>query len=138
MVPAEAGAAMIDTALLVVLLLQLKHFVFDFVTQTQYQLRNKGIYGHPGGLIHATYHAVGSAVVLVPMRFAALLPAPLTLIVALLAVEFAIHYHVDWGKEQIVKSLVESQGPLYWAVFGFDQFLHQATYVAMAYFIFHP
>jgi hypothetical protein len=127
---------MTEVALLVLFLLQLKHFVCDFITQTQYQLRNKGIYGHPGGLVHAAHHAVGSAAVLVPLKVAMLLPIPLTLIAALLAVEFAIHYHIDWGKEQIIKSIVEAQGPGYWAIFGFDQFLHQATYVAIAYVIF--
>ena len=41
-------------------LLQAKHFLFDFVFQTPYQLKNKGTYGHPGGLLHAGLHAAGS------------------------------------------------------------------------------
>jgi hypothetical protein len=126
---------MMEITILALLLLQLKHFVCDFITQTPYQLRHKGIYGHPGGLLHAAHHVVGSAVVLVLLKIVMLLPIPPTLIATVLSAEFLIHYHIDWGKEQIVKPFVETQGPAYWAVFGFDQFLHQTTYVAMVYVI---
>jgi len=75
-------------------------------------------------------------VVLVPLKLATLLATPAALLAALLAVEFVLHYHIDWAKEQIAKPLVERRGAGYWATFGFDQFLHQATYVAIAYFLF--
>ena len=124
-----------ETAILALLLLQLKHFVCDFVTQTSYQLRHKGIYGHPGGLAHAAHHVVGSAAVLVLLKVVMLVPIALTLAAMVLAAEFLAHYHIDWGKEQVMKSYVESQGPAYWVVFGFDQFLHQATYVVIVYVV---
>jgi len=127
---------MIDVALLLLLLLQLKHFVCDFVTQTPYQMRYKGIYGHPGGLVHAGLHVIGSAIVVVALNVAMPLSMPVMLLVALLAAEFVLHYHIDWGKEQVIKPFVEEQGAAYWAIFGLDQFLHQATYVAIAYVVF--
>jgi hypothetical protein len=127
---------MIDVVLLLLLLLVLKHFICDFVVQTQYQLRYKGIYGHPAGLLHAGLHATGSAAVLIGLGVAGLLSISIALLAALLAAEFVLHYHIDWGKEQVVKPFVEEQGTAYWAIFGFDQFLHQATYVAMAYVVF--
>jgi len=127
---------MIDVVLLILLLLQLKHFVCDFVTQTPYQMRYKGTYGHPGGLVHAGLHVIGTAAVLIVLNVATRLQMPVTLLVALLAAEFVLHYHIDWGKEQVVKPFVEKQGAAYWAIFGFDQFLHQATYVAIAYVVF--
>jgi hypothetical protein len=127
---------MIDIALLVLLLLQLKHFVCDFVTQTQYQMRHKGIYGHPGGVVHAAHHVIGSALVLVALNAARLLSIPVTLLLALLVAEFVLHYHIDWGKEQVIKPFVQAQGAAYWAIFGLDQFLHQASYVAIAYVVF--
>lgn len=124
-----------EIPLLTLLLLQAKHFVCDFVTQTPYQSRNKGIYGHPGGLLHAAHHLIGSAVVLTMVTV--LVPTiPPTLIAALLAAEFVLHYHFDWGKEQVVKPFVAAQGIAYWTIFGFDQFLHQATYVVMVYMLF--
>jgi hypothetical protein len=127
---------MVDMVLLVLLLLQLKHFVCDFLLQTKYQMRYKGIYGHPGGLLHAGLHMIGSASVLIVLNVTTLLQMPVTPLLALLAAEFVLHYHIDWGKEQIVKPFVEEQGAVYWAIFGLDQFLHQASYVAIAYIVF--
>ena len=127
---------MIDIALLLLLLLQLKHFICDFVVQTRYQLRYKGIYGHPAGLLHAGLHTTGSAAVLIALKIAGLLSVSITLLAALLAAEFVLHYHIDWGKEQANKPLSKEEGTAYWALFGFDQFLHQATYVAIAWAVF--
>lgn len=126
---------MIEVTLLALLLLQLKHFACDFVTQTPYQLRYKGIYGHPAGLLHVGLHAIGSAIVFAVLMGATLLSMPAGLMAALLAAESLLHYHIDWGKEQLIKPFVKEQGAAYWAIFGFDQFLHQACYVAMAYFL---
>jgi len=126
---------MIDIALPLLLLLMLKHYICDFVVQTQYQLRYKGIYGHPAGLLHAGLHATGSAAVLIALKIAGLLPVSIALLAALLAAEFVLHYHIDWGKEQANKPLSKEEGTAYWALFGFDQFLHQATYIAIAYVV---
>ena len=107
-------------------LFEVKHFLCDFVLQTAYLYRNKGIYGHRAGFIHAGLHAGGS------------LPAILLLwrgpgiIAAILAVEFLIHYHVDWLKLHIDKRYrLGINQSLYWAVFGADQLLHQLTYVGI-------
>lgn len=107
-------------------LFELKHFICDFVLQTAYQYRNKGIYGHPGGLLHAGLHMTGSLpAVLVfhpSVGFAA----------AILLGEFFVHYHIDWSKEQINKRCgLDFEKNLYWSVFGADQLLHQLTYVVM-------
>lgn len=119
---------MVETILLSMLAFQIKHFICDFVLQTSGQIRYKGEYLHPGGLIHAGLHMAGS------------LPALLILtrtpwvIGALLAAEFAIHYHTDWAKAQLDRRLrLNDTSSLYWAIFGFDQFVHQITYVGMIY-----
>jgi hypothetical protein len=106
--------------------LQIKHFVCDFVIQTRYQFLNKGIYGHPGGLIHAGLHALTSMAVFF------ILTPPLAAGAAIVVVEFIVHYHVDWLKEQTVKrqKWVFPQAEFWW-VFGFDQFLHQFTYLGI-------
>jgi len=41
-------------------LFEVKHFLCDFVLQTAYLYRHKGIYGHPAGFIHAGLHALNS------------------------------------------------------------------------------
>jgi hypothetical protein len=124
-----------EIGLVALLLLQLKHFVCDFVTQTQYQLQHKRIYGHPAGLLHAAHHVIGSAAALGLLAAVAPLPVTLALVATLLAAEFVLHYHIDWAKEQVIRPYVASQGPAYWAIFGFDQFLHHASYIAMAYIL---
>ncbi len=50
----------VGMALAVVAVLLTKHFLFDFVLQTRFQLANKHRYGHPGGLAHAALHALGT------------------------------------------------------------------------------
>ena len=112
------------TELFLLALLMTKHFLCDFPLQRPYQYQNKGIYGHPGGLLHAGIHMGGTF--LVVCLFAGAWAA-----LALAVVDGAIHYHIDWGKNQINKryGLNAHSGTAYWIVFGFDQFLHQLTYI---------
>src|ERR1051326_1432184 len=81
-------------ALVGILILLFKHLVFDFFLQTSYQYRNKGIYGHPGGLLHAGLHALGTTPV-----FLWIAPS-LRLALAIMVGEFVVHYHLDWTKDQ--------------------------------------
>ena len=107
-------------------LLEVKHFLCDFVAQSGYQIQNKGRYGHPGGILHAGLHGIASLPAIV------LLTGSPLLIAGIVASEFIVHYHVDWLKAAITR--VRGLGYddlLYWIVFGADQFLHQATYIVM-------
>jgi hypothetical protein len=107
-------------------LFQVKHFLCDFLLQTAYLYRNKGIYGHPAGFIHAGMHALGSLPAILLLSRA---PA---FIAAVMAVEFLIHYHVDWLKLAIDKRFrLGIKQNLDWAVFGADQLLHQLTYLGI-------
>lgn len=123
-----------DTIVLAITYLLVKHAIADFMLQTSYQWKNKGRYGHPGGILHALIHATFSAPVLLIM------PAP-TLIAggALLLGEFLIHYHIDWIKEQTVKllSIPFGSAPFWWAI-GIDQIAHSLTYSAMTWLLIHP
>ena len=107
-------------------LLEIKHFVCDFVLQTAYLYRNKGIYGHPAGFIHAGLHAAGSLPAILILTHSAGLAA------AILAVEFLIHYHVDWLKLYLDKHYrLGINQSIYWMIFGADQLIHQITYIAI-------
>lgn len=113
--------------LAVLLILQLKHFLCDFVLQTPYQFTNKGKYGHPGGIIHAGLHALTSLPIFYVVR-----PGWIAALLIVLG-EFILHYHIDWWKEQTVKrkSWKFPQAEFWWT-FGADQVLHQLTYLGMA------
>ncbi len=105
---------------------QVKHFVCDYLLQTSFQYRNKGTYGHPGGILHAEIHAVGSLpAILVFMP-------PLGVIAAIIIGEGAVHYHLDWLKQKIDQRMNWTpEAAQYWHVFGADQLLHQLTYVVI-------
>ncbi|MHA1134202.1 MAG: DUF3307 domain-containing protein [Alphaproteobacteria bacterium] len=107
--------------------LMLKHTAADFFLQTPYQYLNKGIYGHPGGLLHAGIH-----VVLTPLVYLVIAPASLLIALWIALGEFAVHYHVDWAKEQITRrNGLNPQVSGYWHTLGIDQLLHGLTYITI-------
>lgn len=105
---------------------QVKHLICDFVLQTRFQVENKGFYGHAGGLVHAGCHALFSVPVLLILT-----RSPFLIGTAIVG-EFLIHYHTDWLKARIERVRGWNQRmKVYWIAFGIDQFVHQATYIAM-------
>jgi len=116
-----------SSILLAFIVLSVKHTIADYFLQTPYQFQNKGIYGHPGGLIHSAVH-----VSLTLPVFLVLSPATMGLALAIIAGEYAVHYHVDWGKEQLIERYGLTQSdPRFWHLFGVDQLAHFLTYVAI-------
>ncbi len=103
---------------------QVKHFICDYLLQTTYQFSNKGTYGHPGGILHAGIHAIGSVPAI--LIFTVSLP----IIVVIVICEFIVHYHIDWLKQTVDSRMnwTPEEAP-YWYIFGADQLLHQLTYV---------
>jgi len=119
-----------DTEILVLAavgVLMLKHTAADFFLQTPYQYCNKGIYGHPGGLLHAGIHTA-----LTPLVYLVIAPVSLLLAAAIALGEFAIHYHIDWAKEQVTRrNAYTPQTPGFWHTLGIDQLLHGLTYLGI-------
>lgn len=107
--------------------LSVKHTIGDYFLQTSYQFRNKGLYGHPGGLLHSGIHSALTLPV-----FLILPPPSLILALAIICGEFIVHYHLDWTKEQLIKRYELTQtDPWYWHLFGLDQVGHMLTYVGI-------
>ena len=102
---------LLQHALLLVAALQVKHFICDGPLQTLAMVEAKGHYGRPLGLLHSIIHAVGTALVLTGFGFAALTVLLLSLL------DFAIHYHVDFIKENMVRKAgwTPSQAYFWWA-----------------------
>lgn len=111
-------------------LLEIKHFLFDFVFQTPYQLKNKGRYGHPGGILHAGLHGAGTAIVLL------ILAIPWPVLIGISIAEILFHYHLDWAKERIVRRAGRVNDAFFWRMIGLDQLLHQLSYIGIAAFLF--
>ena len=110
---------------LIILLLALfgiKHFVCDFVLQFPYMLAQKGTYGAEGGIHHATIHSIWTWFILLPfLGTFAVFPA---------LFDAALHYHIDWAKQQLNKALTPADR-MFWVWFGADQGLHYLTYIAI-------
>lgn len=122
------------------ILLQLKHFICDFLLQGPYQYLNKGTYGHLGGILHVQIHMFGSIFVLLGMTlYNGFDTVSYDLLAAVaLAVEFILHYHIDWAKMNLnrVMGWTPTTTEKFWYLLGFDQLLHQLTYIWMVWFIF--
>jgi hypothetical protein len=113
----------------VVLLLALfgvKHFIVDFLLQRKYQYANKGIYGHPGGILHAGLHGIATALVL-------WLFADINWILMMMVFDAFLHYHIDWAKTNINTNMgwTATTHDEFWWLLGLDQLLHWLTYVAI-------
>jgi hypothetical protein len=115
-----------EPVLLFAILVALKHFVVDFPLQGPYQYRNKGKFGHPGGLLHAGLHALATLLILILVG--SWNPG---LAAALLLFEFVSHYLMDWAKVNINARM--GWGPTtheqFWWLLGFDQYIHTLTYI---------
>lgn len=104
--------------------LTVKHFLADFPLQFPFMYKNKGIYGHLGGVAHALVHFVGTGWVFVLFGFA-FLPC-----VLLAALDSVVHYHVDWTKYYINRKMgwTPTTTDYFWYLLGLDQLLHYLTY----------
>ena len=118
--------AQVTSALLVVAFLQLKHFICDGPLQTLAMVRSKSIYGAPLGILHSALHGLGTGLVFLVAGF---LPH---VALGLAVLDFAIHYHVDFTKENIIKYFGwNTNNAQFWWALSADQALHQFTYLLL-------
>lgn len=121
---------MTSAVITVMALLMVKHFLCDFVLQTQWQIAQKGVYGKPGGILHSGIHVAGTALAIMPAR------PEVPVLVTILASEFVVHYHIDWAKQHVVAHFGWREGARFWNAIGFDQLLHNLTYIAILAYLF--
>lgn len=84
---------------------------------------NKGTYGHPGGILHAGLHGLGTYLI-----FLIFVVNPLALTLGL--IDMFIHYHIDWLKMNVNKKFgwKADTHPQFWTALGLDQLAHYLTY----------
>ena len=94
--------------------------------------QNKGTWMHPGGIVHSLFHALSTMLILLFFR-----PE---LAGSLAAFEFIIHYLIDYTKMNInrIKGWGATTHNEFWQLTGFDQLLHQFTYVIILYAVSLP
>lgn len=120
---------MIETTFLLLILFSFKHLLADFVLQTNSMIAEKGTYGEKGGIDHSMQHALLTLLII----FFATGISPL-LTIGLTALDFIVHYHVDWAKSKISKNLTVNDKH-FWVLLGVDQLLHYLTYIGIIYVI---
>ena len=119
---------MLQTVMVLFIGLELKHFIADYLGQTDLMMAGKSDLRHPGGYLHAGAHVLGTLVVML------LVMPPLWLIAAILAAEFVIHYGLDYAKVSYSQGVSAATSPKkFWGLHGLDQLLHQLTYAAILY-----
>ena len=85
--------------LLLTFLFVVKHFLFDYVWQTQEEIDHKGTYLDWRGVTHSVKHGIGTGVVLL------VLGAGIEFAWLYIALDFLIHYHIDWLKMNATRKI---------------------------------
>lgn len=112
---------------IIISLLLLKHFLFDFVLQSKAMLFSKAIYGRWPGLLHSIAHGTGT--------FFVLTVTSLTCALFFAVLDAIIHYHVDWIRGKYGSKDVTSD--LFWMHMGLDQLAHGFTYIFITSMVVH-
>lgn len=100
-----------------------KHFIVDFVLQTEPMIEGKGIYGNFHGLLHSIQHAIGTTIVALVT-----ITDPFYWVILPLF-DFIVHYHIDYLKAKY--GCKDPTRKEFWNQFGIDQLAHYLTYITM-------
>jgi hypothetical protein len=126
----EGSVSMIVLFFILLVGLEVKHYLADYFLQPAWMLSGKGDFRRPGGYAHAAVHVGLSAVVLLLAG-----TPPVTL--GLLAIaEYVVHYALDYSKIHYSRGVhVDTNPRRFWALHGVDQLTHQLTYAAMIFVV---
>ena len=114
--------------LVLLVLLQIKHWYADFKIQTYMQTVKKGIWLDPIGMTHTRDHILASFVALV--LFSLIHPVSIIAIIVIVLLEGLTHYLIDFTK--VKYGCKDNTKPLFWNQFGLDQLAHQICYILMS------
>jgi hypothetical protein len=117
--------------LILLVLLQIKHWYADFKIQTYMQTVKKGVWLDPIGMSHTWDHMKATAVILGLFAFV----HPIGIIPALIVIvlEGAYHYLIDYTK--VKYGCKDNTKPLFWNQFGLDQLAHQLSYLLIVWYL---
>jgi hypothetical protein len=118
-------------ALILILLLQVKHCYADFRLQTYMQTVKKGVWLHPIGISHSVDHAWCSLVAILIFSLWWTISLPLAILVV--SIEAVLHYIIDFTKVKYGSK--DQTKPIFWTQFGLDQLAHQLTYIGMVFLL---
>jgi hypothetical protein len=108
--------------LVLLILLQIKHWYIDFVNQTDEEVAHKGQYFVWKGMKHSFKHGLATAII-----FFFVLELEGALLLGL--IDFILHYHIDYCKMHYGNRDVKTKA--FWTQLGLDQMGHQLTYIGL-------
>ena len=117
--------------LLLMFLLQAKHWYADFFIQTYDQTVKKGLYGDPVGISHSLDHMLWTLIAL--LLFSLIHPVEPVMILTISILEGFAHYHIDWFK--VKYGTKNMMAPRFWREFGADQMAHHICYLFIIWFL---
>ncbi len=117
--------------ILILFLLQIKHWYADFKIQTYMQTVKKGVWLDPVGVSHTLDHVWCSMLVLLVVSL--VYPISVLSIIIIPVLEGVYHYMVDFTK--VKYGCKDNTKPLFWNQFGLDQLAHQVSYLAIAWYL---
>lgn len=105
------------------ILLNLKHFICEYLIQDEHLFHHKLRYGSINSLRHTLHQAFGTLVAGLIVNF------DLILVVGLVLVEAIIHYHSEWAIARFgAKSYKDKK---YWQWFGAQEFINHVTFILL-------
>ena len=116
-----------EAILLTFVLLFIKHYIVDFVWQTDAEVKHKGIYGDWIGIGHSIKHGFATGIV-----FFAAGPYPNEFWLMAI-IDTVIHYHVDWAKMRF--GCRDTSQTAFWNQLGLDQLAHYLTYALLVWLV---
>lgn len=117
--------------LLLLALLQIKHWYADFKIQTYMQTVKKGVWLDPIGISHTVDHMYSTLVVL--LVYSLFYSVGVMTMVGVAILEGLYHYIIDYTK--VKYGCKDNTKPLFWNQFGLDQLAHQLSYLAIVWWI---
>ncbi len=117
--------------LILLLILQIKHWYADFQIQTYMQTVKKGIWLDLVGISHSIDHVILTLVGL--FVFGLYYPIDPIDIILVAAVEGILHYLIDYVKVKFGSK--DLFNPPFWRQFGLDQLAHQLCYILMIWYL---
>lgn len=110
--------------LILLSLFAIKHWLIDFVFQSQEEIKHKGTYLDYRGITHSIKHGVATFAI---VKITGL---PVAESFMLGSLDFLIHYHIDWAKMKLSQGLAVANRA-FWVWLGLDQMLHTLTYLGI-------
>jgi len=118
--------SLVLTVLILFALFQIKHMFADYFLQTPKMLSGRGEYWHMGRAQHALVHSAGSVICFL------LVGSTWLFVVLIVLFEIVVHFNIDWCKASWCEARnLDPTKAAFWRAAGFDQAMHQLTYVIM-------